>query len=221
MYEPEPVDWLRVAQILGALSPFLLLFVARVRAWISRGWHMLFGQNASHADLHAMKDDLSNKIADGFAKFHRETESIAEQLNTLLSGVVGVSARVGIIESMFRHNADRDEGIATIYCDNSGGITFASKALADWMDCDREELAGMRWLRFVEPDQRAFIREEIPTARDEHRPIRTELNMGPDGKNRKPYLFVMSPMPENPPLQEWSGYIRPVGRSPYITDRAQ
>lgn len=221
MYDSGQTDWLTIAQILGALSPFLLLFISGFRAWVGKQWGRVFVRKASHAELSAMRDKISQQLAEGFAQFHREIEAVADQLGQLLDGVGGVSARIGLMESMLKHNADRDERIATVYCDEDGGITFVSRALGDWMDCDRDELMGMRWLRFVEPSHRQIIRDDIPRAKLERRHVGIEIHMGPDGEKKRPYLFALSPMPENAPVSAWVGYFRPAGINPYITDRQQ
>ena len=232
MDQPEWITRLQYAGIIaGALVPIGIL-LWKVRHWIAFRWRKLIGQSVTHKQFDTrvgqLRTELERKIEENREKFSRvvdehysllidQIRGLTDQMAEVIHGLSELklsSSRVSIVESMMRLSADRDDRVGTIYCDETGAVTFVSRTLAHWMQASRADLMKWRWLSFTPSKDRAAIRSELALARSEHREIRMAIAMGPLGEIAKPYLLTMTPMPDAPPAEAWAGYLTPVGHQP-------
>lgn len=229
---PAWVEFLGYAGTVAGAVVSIALFFRGVRQWIAAKWRKLMRGSVTHRQLDArvsqFSNDLERKIEENREKFSHVVDEhyslLIEQIQILtgkmtevMAGVAELrqsSSRVSIVESMMRLSADRDDRVGTIYCDETGAVTFVSRTLAHWMEASRADLMKWRWLSFTPTKDRAAIRAELALARSEHREIRMAIAMGPLGEIAKPYLLTMTPMPDAPPAEAWAGYLTPVGHHP-------
>jgi PAS domain-containing protein len=165
------------------------------------------------AKVETLRAEISGSIADHFNQLREDIRSMSVQVAEVLqvSGQVQQTlSRVGLLESMLRIAADRDDTVGTIYCDDSGQVTFVSRSVTQWLQASRSDLLGMRWLNYVTPPERKPFRDEFDQARQDHRELRMTIHMGPHNEEPRAYMLTISPMPDNPPAEAWSGHIRPV-----------
>lgn len=191
-------DWVIFFQyagiVAGALIPIALLFKG-VRDWVATKWRAIIGSRVSQKQFAEKIEGLDHKI---------------DKVVASLGLIDKAMERVGLMESMLRITADRDDLSAVIYCDEMGRVTFASRSLAAWLETSKTDLLGWRWLNYVDSDQRKAVRDEILLVQSEHRELRMKIKMGPHGEPPGTYLLTMSPMPDNPPAKAWAGYIVPL-----------
>ena len=206
-------DWLAFFQyggiVAGALVPMALLFKG-CRSWLVRRWRALIGSRVSQRQfsetIETLRDEIGQKIG-----------SIDHKIDTLVAGFSAIDKsleRVGLMESMLRWSADRDEQSATLYFDERGSATFVSRPLTTWLRASRSDLMGWNWLNFVTATDRKAIRDELALAHTEHREVRMTINMCAHNEPPKPYLLTIVPMPDNPPARAWAGNITPMFTDP-------
>jgi PAS domain-containing protein len=232
-YEPfsMPPDWVTFFNyagiVCGALLPMALVFKS-VRQWIGRQFKKLRSQRVSKSELSGRIENLREELDRSIAEhgelvredLSRKIEGQTDKLNEIAGSVAklfeqgkrteAAIGRLDLLESMRRLDADRDESVGTMFCDESGLVTFVSRSIATWLKASRSDLLGFRWLNFVETQDRKAVRAEMPLARDEHREFRMRIKAGPLGAEARPYLLTISPLPDSPPAQAWVGHLIPI-----------
>lgn len=229
---PEWVAWIYWIGLIAGAAISISLFFSKVRHWIGEKWRRMLGQAVTHTQLKAKFATLEGQINKRFEDTLRSVSTaidehhilLIEKIDGLGIKVSEVAAsvrdlalaipRVNLMESMLRLAADRDDRVGTIYCDDSGAVTFVSRSLAQWLNASRSDLLGWRWLGFVPAADREGIRAEMALARNEHREVRMPVKMGPHGSRAKPYMLTMTPIPDAPPAEAWAGHISPIGHEP-------
>lgn len=222
---PHWVTFFQYAGIVaGALIPLSLVFKG-VRQWIKRQWLKMRNSRISRKELDRRSQELRDTISASIdqhvsmlvEKIDQTNTQTAKKLSEILATVnqaLELQTRVGLLESMLRLSADREDRIGTIYCNEEGEVTWVSRSIAGWFLGSKGDFLGWKWHNFIAPADRAPLREEMKQARHDHREIRMRISMGPFGTDPKPYLLVITPMPDNPPAKAWSGHLTPIGHQP-------
>lgn len=223
-----PPDWVTFFQyagiVAGALVPLALVFKG-VRAWIRRQWQAMRSRRILRSELDRKLTDLRESfstvmdqhvsmLAEKIDQKNAETWKQLAEIKVAVNQSLELQNRVGLLESMLRLSADRDERIGTIYCNEDGEVTWVSRSIATWFRGSKGDFLGWRWHNFIAPADRMPLREEIRQAKLDHREIRMRISMGPFGAEAKPYLLVITPMPDNPPAKAWSGHLIPIDHEP-------
>lgn len=222
---PHWVTFFQYAGIVaGALIPLSLVF-KRVRQWIKRQWSKFRSMRVSRAEVshkvETLRSDMTKAIEDLAAMLISEIRQVSTEVKEVIqmgTEVKSALERVGLMESMLRIAADRDEAVGTIYCDQDGEVTFVSRSIAQWCQASRSDFTGRRWLNYVLAAEREAVRAEMVRAKADHRELRMMIHMGPHGTSPRPYMLILSPMPDSAPVRAWSGHLTPQGHDPNEKD---
>lgn len=213
---PEWMTYIVWAGYLAGAAIPIALFFKGFRTWVGNQWVKLrkrwITRREIDTKLQSMREHIDESINQNFAILVEMMTGVQNQLKE----VVGIQNRVGLLESMLRISADRDQTTGTIYCNERGEVTWVSSIVANWLKARDSDLDGRKWFNYIAPSDRKTIRDEMAQAHIDHRSVRMDISMSPYGEALKPYRLVLSPMPDNPPAQAWAGTLTPVGHTPKV-----